>query len=529
MSTGQQSVHQPLHLFPAEIETTSVSPHTSQLKIYPSMSSPRRVQPLCHPRGAEARDLDKPYLSDNYQRQQDTLYNNQCSLEFWLSSANLPSVSHSLYRPPNSIHDSQVRTLNVSNHMSNTVAPSPDTSYLPQNYHQEVCERSTGFSRILDCAAPYEGTIPESYLSLSKRGKASDTCLQSMHSSCSSSPSLVPANTTWNSEKSSNVGTYFNTATTSVIPLHQENDAAQMYQPLFDKPELSSIRTATIHKLKLNETLSHFSDPELQHCKYVVTTEICLRARNGDFSADIWYPRAPNVVEIMAKLKRTSHISVSNEYSQIVDSTWSEDALGLRTVGDREPGILCYKPPPVEEFFHPNIHMRPRLQEERLRYPSDLYTPRWIRDEGAKRNGWCSLCEDGQWLQLKTSQYWYHVKGAHGINYHTGQIYDPPVQLRIYNDTCATTHGLCGQCGDWIKIVTPRRKRNFASWFRHAQKCQRSQLPVGIFGVSSILDHRSAGCSQTSSRMHQDNPIRRHGSPMLSPRTVFGSYEDNCS
>ncbi|PWN88447.1 hypothetical protein FA10DRAFT_233077, partial [Acaromyces ingoldii] len=114
--------------------------------------------------------------------------------------------------------------------------------------------------------------------------------------------------------------------------------------------------------------------------------------------------------------------------------------------------------------------MVPKTQEEKMRSSNDLYTPRWVRGDGTAREAWCSLCEPGKWMQLKTSQYWYHVRGTHGVNSVTGKIYDPPLQLRCYDDAAGTTLGLCGECNKWVAICTAKRKRTFAAWFKHAHK-----------------------------------------------------------
>ncbi|PWN31945.1 uncharacterized protein FA14DRAFT_127412, partial [Meira miltonrushii] len=122
----------------------------------------------------------------------------------------------------------------------------------------------------------------------------------------------------------------------------------------------------------------------------------------------------------------------------------------------------------MESYFHLNPKNRPVRQDEKLRFPADLYTPRWVRGDGPAREGFCSLCEEGSWLQLKTSQYWYHVRFTHGVNSNTGKIYDPPLRLRICDDPMSSTYGFCGECHQWIPICTPRRKRCFTPWFKHA-------------------------------------------------------------
>jgi hypothetical protein len=47
---------------------------------------------------------------------------------------------------------------------------------------------------------------------------------------------------------------------------------------------------------------------------------------------------------------------------------------------------------------------RPRRQ--RIKYPGDCYTPKWVRYSGQAKEGYCDSCQPGKWLQLKNSAYW---------------------------------------------------------------------------------------------------------------------------
>ena len=46
-------------------------------------------------------------------------------------------------------------------------------------------------------------------------------------------------------------------------------------------------------------------------------------------------------------------------------------------------------------------------RQQKLKGPDDLYTPRWVRYQGAQKEGLCDMCEPGKWLQLKNSAFWY--------------------------------------------------------------------------------------------------------------------------
>lgn len=47
---------------------------------------------------------------------------------------------------------------------------------------------------------------------------------------------------------------------------------------------------------------------------------------------------------------------------------------------------------------------KPRFQQPRS--DDDLYTPRYVRYSGPKKEGLCGLCPEEKWLQLKDSAFW---------------------------------------------------------------------------------------------------------------------------
>ena len=58
-------------------------------------------------------------------------------------------------------------------------------------------------------------------------------------------------------------------------------------------------------------------------------------------------------------------------------------------------------PPPPEDMNPEDPEMTPREQD--LRFEGDLYTPRWVRGHGNKREGWCGICKPGRWLPFGTT------------------------------------------------------------------------------------------------------------------------------
>jgi Domain of unknown function (DUF4451) len=106
--------------------------------------------------------------------------------------------------------------------------------------------------------------------------------------------------------------------------------------------------------------------------------------------------------------------------------------------------------------------------EQDLRFTGDLYTPRWVRGHGNKREGWCGLCKPGRWLVLKNSAFWYDKSFTHGVSAATGAAFQGPQDTRRTEGNLDVWEGLCGSCGEWIALVSSKKKGT--TWFRHAYK-----------------------------------------------------------
>ncbi len=123
-----------------------------------------------------------------------------------------------------------------------------------------------------------------------------------------------------------------------------------------------------------------------------------------------------------------------------------------------------------------------KLRRQDSRFPGDLYTPIYTRNEGPLREGWCGFCRPGRWLVLKNSAFWYDKCFGHGICATTGAKFEEPVDMRItyrgggYGEGW---EGRCGICGEWIMLVGG--KRSGVPWFRHAYKVR----PI-FFQVQSL-------------------------------------------
>ncbi|KAH8153247.1 uncharacterized protein LAJ45_02834 [Morchella importuna] len=122
-------------------------------------------------------------------------------------------------------------------------------------------------------------------------------------------------------------------------------------------------------------------------------------------------------------------------------------------------------PPPAEDMNPEDPEMKPHEQD--LRFEGDLYTPRWVRGHGNKREGWCGICK--RWLVLKNSAFWYDKSFTHGISAATGQRFVEPKSVRRMEGNMDVWEGLCHSCNDWVALVSNKKKGT--TWFRHAYKC----------------------------------------------------------
>ncbi|RKF60646.1 hypothetical protein OnM2_049035 [Erysiphe neolycopersici] len=123
--------------------------------------------------------------------------------------------------------------------------------------------------------------------------------------------------------------------------------------------------------------------------------------------------------------------------------------------------------PPPEDMNPANPELIPHEQE--LRFDGDLYTPRWVRGHGNKREGWCGICKPGRWLILKNSAFWYDKSFTHGISAATGNAFREPQETRRMDGNPDIWEGLCGTCNEWVALVSSKKKGT--TWFRHAYKC----------------------------------------------------------
>jgi hypothetical protein len=178
-------------------------------------------------------------------------------------------------------------------------------------------------------------------------------------------------------------------------------------------------------------------------------------------------------------------------------------------------------PPPPEDMTPSDPDLMPHEQE--LRFDGDLYTPRWVRGHGNKREGWCGICKPGRWLVLKNSAFWYDKSFTHGISAATGSPFREPQETRRMDGNPDVWEGLCGSCNEWVALVSSKKKGT--TWFRHAYKVtcdytlnhftmkadhiisvirtQRSKMPRNVAGNPPILVRRVLSPRQSLSWIPQ--------------------------
>lgn len=132
--------------------------------------------------------------------------------------------------------------------------------------------------------------------------------------------------------------------------------------------------------------------------------------------------------------------------------------------------------PPAQDMMPQDPSMMPHEQE--LRFENDLYTPRWVRGHGIKREGWCGICKPGRWLVLKTSAFWYDKKSTHGICAATGRAFTPPREMRREEGNANIWEGLCGTCARWVRLDS--NKKTETAWYKHADKVSYAPPPVHL-------------------------------------------------
>ncbi|KAG9244868.1 hypothetical protein BJ878DRAFT_48262 [Calycina marina] len=166
-------------------------------------------------------------------------------------------------------------------------------------------------------------------------------------------------------------------------------------------------------------------------------------------------------------------------------------------------------PPPPEDMNPNDPDLIPHEQE--LRFDGDLYTPRWVRGHGNKREGWCGICKPGRWLVLKNSAFWYDKSFTHGISAATGSPFQEPQETRRMDGNPDVWEGLCGSCNEWVALVSSKKKGT--TWFRHAYKCHTHPKIKDAPKRRRESSHNRALAASTTAKPKIETPM----TPQMTP------------
>lgn len=173
-------------------------------------------------------------------------------------------------------------------------------------------------------------------------------------------------------------------------------------------------------------------------------------------------------------------------------------------------------PPPPEDMNPSDPDLIPHEQE--LRFDGDLYTPRWVRGHGNKREGWCGICKPGRWLVLKNSAFWYDKSFTHGISAATGSPFQEPQETRRMDGNPDVWEGLCGSCSEWVALVSSKKKGT--TWFRHAYKVCSSPSATFLTMTNGIQCHTHPKIKDAPKRRRESSHTRAlAASTMAKPKT----------
>lgn len=209
-------------------------------------------------------------------------------------------------------------------------------------------------------------------------------------------------------------------------------------------------------------------------------------------------------------------LSLSELYSAETLPVTGESSPSQRSRAPNFFSDLTFPPlfPPAES----TSTALPKLRHQDPRFPNDLYTPRYTRNQGPLREGWCGFCRPGRWLVLKNSAFWYDKCFGHGICATTGATFAPPKETRVArgkNGNVERWEGQCGNCEEWI--VLAGGKRSGVPWFRHAYK-------VGATLKNKCLLSDSADGIQchTHTKVPSTSTVHRGATSARTPRQVKG-------
>ena len=160
--------------------------------------------------------------------------------------------------------------------------------------------------------------------------------------------------------------------------------------------------------------VSHQSLPNLSH-RYGTNHQYQQQNVVGPLSINTRLPLPTNngMNSSMASSHASAQSSIDGGMPSFFASPLSESSVMPNSSGKKRKGTNSRRLASKQLATSPytltqNIDEQPR--EQRLKFPGDMYTPKWVRYQKSAKEGLCDLCEGpGKWLQLKNSAFWYAI------------------------------------------------------------------------------------------------------------------------
>ncbi|KAI3635949.1 hypothetical protein MIR68_006014 [Amoeboaphelidium protococcarum] len=125
------------------------------------------------------------------------------------------------------------------------------------------------------------------------------------------------------------------------------------------------------------------------------------------------------------------------------------------------------------DILHKEVVGIPGIALQEARDASDLYSPRFVRDHGALREGLCLLCEQPHWHKIKVSSYWQHMHWTHGVSSSSKSQMPKPEETRLSTKD-GRKEGMCPCCHNWVLVESYYNNKDpndLTVWWKHIQKC----------------------------------------------------------
>lgn len=232
-----------------------------------------------------------------------------------------------------------------------------------------------------------------------------------------------------------------------------------------------------------NETQSIFGPPSFHHHQepqwHVQDHDLAWQGLDHYYSNNAYVQAYEVALQNIPPFAQHQLMPTHNYNHTCMPPTSDPDQTGGLPVGIPLPDVFAstqtpYQHPPTPPASTP-LEACPQRKSKRC--SDDLYTPRWVRNAGPSREGWCGWC--GTWFTLRDSAYWYHMHYSHGISQaNNGKRLPAPAGFRAFGVVQPVEWEVkCGKCARWLPLP-PGDKWNTA-YFRHTYKCYFKAVGAG--------------------------------------------------